>query len=1206
MPEQIGLQAVFETAQFQQGLNQYVNGLNQAKGATSGAASVSSSTGSILSTGLAVAFGNILYQAVGAATQALGNFISSGIQSVAQLQQLEIALQSLSAMQIMQAGVTDNMSDALAQAGPVADVLLERLKELSLISPFEYQDVVNTFRLNMAFGASADSALNMTGAILDMASAMGLSGPYLERIVYNFSQMQIAGQITARDVRDLAMAGVNLSSILQNQLGMSIDQVNAALEDGSISMNDVTNAFIEFSKVNFGGSAERMSLTLNGLKSSFADLSFFASQDLFGPLVEKITVDLQGLFQSARNLLDSGALQGIGQALASAYDAMKNIPAALASIGQSISSTFGGSIQDVINNAFNWGVNLIAQFSEGIITGITNFLVGAMNYLSSLLSYWLAPGSPPRVAPDVDQWGAETMNEYLNGFSDADFSSLDSLQGALQSAFSALGLEDTQGIMAGLSQQFAKALSGDGTLDASFFDQLAAAGGQYGDELVRLAKLSLDLSNATEKVAQAQEDVDAAKKKEAAAHEKSNALVNQYNDLLKGGATQDVLDAKLKEINAQEQIAAKAAQEKKAAEKRLENQQAIVASLQDQVDLVEKLIEELTQLYAVQKTPAVTPGTTPGTDGTGTGAGAGGIGAALTNATAGFQQSLTNILNDAKKQVSDASNEMWSALVSRLTTAFQPITDAWNNSISNSLNVLLANFNLFTNTLSTNWLFFVTKMRQDFEPLVSWWGETWPVMQTVFVTAWDQIKSSFDAAWSALQPAFTQLDTLLKSIGIDGTSLAAIMQTVGSVLSGVVAVGVMLVVGSFQALMVILTGVITGLVTAMQAGQLFFNAVIEGMTILVQGIGQTFEGLFNIVVGIIQGNTEKVKQGFVDLGTGIQNAIIGALEAIAGALIAPLATITGLIVGFIKGIIEFFKGLADELVGHSIIPDMLKDMVEVVTDGFKDLLDTIEDFVASTQEGFQNWIDTLTETITKGLASVQSIISAQYTNLYTYGQTIITKISDGIRAQSAAIANAIKDAVNNALSQISGQTGPFYDLGVSLADNIKQGFSDGASGISNIGAQMMDGLIDGIQSKSSDLSASIRYSLDEALVAAGFYMDDFYHLGINLMQALGDGLDDGTSSILDSVEANMQAIVEKMQAQIPAAEIAATSVLAPSIAASRYSQAYTPASSRQVINNNSSSRSLNIPMGGVTIANNMDLSQFEFFIRRVIRSEMGI
>ncbi|GIW60737.1 MAG: hypothetical protein KatS3mg087_1803 [Patescibacteria group bacterium] len=92
----------------------------------------------------------------------------------------------------------------------------------------------------------------------------------------------------------------------------------------------------------------------------------------------------------------------------------------------------------------DWGNALIESFASGIGQA-TDGVLGALRSVGSVIEFFLKPGSPPRLLPDIDLWGKQTAEEWLKGWSDADFDALDSIFNAVRSELRGVGRTWTTG-----------------------------------------------------------------------------------------------------------------------------------------------------------------------------------------------------------------------------------------------------------------------------------------------------------------------------------------------------------------------------------------------------------------------------------------------------------------------------------------------------------------------------------------------------------------------------------------------------------------------------------------------------------------------------------------------------------------------------------------------------------------------------------------
>lgn len=96
-------------------------------------------------------------------------------------------------------------------------------------------------------------------------------------------------------------------------------------------------------------------------------------------------------------------------------------------------SELEGYMASFISNIAEWGANVVSTFADGINAAI-GLVVDAMAVLGEVMAYWLAPGSPPRILPNLDKWGKEAADVYLQGWQEADFGALNDLGSLIERA----------------------------------------------------------------------------------------------------------------------------------------------------------------------------------------------------------------------------------------------------------------------------------------------------------------------------------------------------------------------------------------------------------------------------------------------------------------------------------------------------------------------------------------------------------------------------------------------------------------------------------------------------------------------------------------------------------------------------------------------------------------------------------------------------
>ncbi len=294
-----------------------VEGQDKASGPLSGISNALSHMGQIAGGILAAD----IFRGLG---QSIVSFGSQAIKATAQMQAFEMGLQTLMTRELRTADSTLSMNDAFDQAGPLAANMAAQLKDIAIQSPYKLGTVQDTFRLAMAFGFASDEAKKFTNGILNMAAGVGASDEMMGRMAYNLAQIRMQGKVTAMDVRQLAMAGFDLNGALVDigaQFGVTIKDFkgfNDAVASGKIKWSDFAGAFEKYANENFGGAAERMSRTFQGLQSTFSDFFLLTMPAILGPGLQVVTDWANAILNVFIKLANSGALEKWGQSIGDA------------------------------------------------------------------------------------------------------------------------------------------------------------------------------------------------------------------------------------------------------------------------------------------------------------------------------------------------------------------------------------------------------------------------------------------------------------------------------------------------------------------------------------------------------------------------------------------------------------------------------------------------------------------------------------------------------------------------------------------------------------------------------------------------------------------------------------------------------------------------------------------------------------------------
>ena len=183
------------------------------------------------------------------------------------------------------------------------------------------------------------------------------------------------------------------------------------------------------------------------------------------------------------------------------------------------------------------------------------------------------------------------------------------------------------------------------------------------------------------------------------------------------------------------------------------------------------------------------------------------------------------------------------------------------------------------------------------------------------------IASQFMPVWQQLVSLWqTQLAPLFAQLGQALQQAMPLLQLLGAIVGGVLVVGLGLMVGAITAVIKGLAGFLSGLMI-----------VIAGVVRTLTGVFQVIGGVVSFFIDLFTGHFSKLGADLGQIWQGIVNMFLGVFQIIGGLFATLWYTVSGIVTGFVDGIIGFFTHLWDELVGHSIIPDMVRGILSWFT-----------------------------------------------------------------------------------------------------------------------------------------------------------------------------------------------------------------------------------------------------------------------------------
>lgn len=565
--ERIGLEGVFELRSFTQGVKQYQSQLGKAVSSTDSAASGLARAGQVMKSA-----GMVIAASVAAAGAALVGLGGAG---------LKLALDASASEGIMQ-----GFARSAAQAGMSYEEFLGRLRASSggVVSDLDLMKQANTA---------------LTGAGAELGREFGTKLPRL---------LEIARASARRTGQDATFLFQSLVLGIKRASPLLIDNTGLQLKVGE------ANAAMA---AQVGKSVEALSAEERQIALLNATLA--AGQPLMDELANANITNAELIGQmrtSVTNLKDELGL-GLQPAL---YDVLDPMATLAQRILPELRDAFGLASGAVIEagglilqelaalpaQAAGYGQNLGVQFAEGIASAIP-YILGVIRAISTIFTVWFAPGSPPKIASDIDVWGRQTIEEFFGAFPTADMSGITQLARGIKSSLlsavesGTISESAAQGMLGPLRQGIVQAgddLQRLGKISASTLASIKTAAGPLGGSIGSMTARLLtggdtSAADAEEEAARAAEQAaEAQRRYEMSIASTQEQIARVQGELAKlTVGTADYYD-KLSELtNLQNQLR----HEQEAAADAQMNYELSIADTVGQLDIWRKKLSQVTQ-----------------------------------------------------------------------------------------------------------------------------------------------------------------------------------------------------------------------------------------------------------------------------------------------------------------------------------------------------------------------------------------------------------------------------------------------------------------------------------------------------------------------------------------------------------------------------------------------------------------------------------
>lgn len=812
-------------------------------------------------------------------------------------------------------------------------------------------------------------------------------------------------QLTGEGFKEFIANGGNVQQALQllegasSQAGIGINELFGSVEAGGAALALTGKGTALFSNAllataNSVGATDRafntMNQTLEASRNKIqaaGSVFFITIGEKLAPAIAMVSNALVGLLQS------KGAAQfieGLGTALAETVTVL---------------IVFGTRIAAYAQLAYTWGSNITAQLASGIASAIS-VIVDVLQQIGAVIASWLAPGSPPKITPDLDKWGADAATVYFESWAKGDTSAFKSIAATLQSTLK--GLVDTgkfgqEGVIptmlagrAGLQKVFSE-LATLGEVSQKTFDDVVTSMGPAGKQIAGLIRAYSDLSRATKVVDAAQNELNATTEKYSQMLMPLNAEMKALQDREK-----EIRDMqRIEELNATIADGATSEADKELARNEIaqislqqqiksvtEEKDAVTATAQAKLDAA-KVAQEAAQLQVATQQQAIDNQNETNTligqqialldqiakkaAGAGSGGGVGGLGG-------------LGAIGGGKPMIPEIK-------IPTIDTA--PLT-----ALAAKVDETRAKAELFVDTIQAKFSAFSVGLSAVAAPIVAFGtmvGAGFTTIVGLVLPVLDRLWQGFLQGIATLTPQWANLIETFNKIIPVATVIAQVIATIALALVGFIA------------------GALPGAIFVI-------GGVIQAVTGIINIFADVFMGFVNIVVTLLAGDFAGAWQATLTMLSGIGNGIMQILGGLAAVVMGLIGTLVG-------GIIGFFQTLYETIVGHSIIPDMVKGIITAISA-----------LPAQVLAFFKTMATNVSSTLTE-LA----------TNVITAGKAIVEGIKKGISAAWEGLKSYVKGLMGgllNAALDAIGARSPSKDYAdrvgnIAIMGGILQGLKQG-------------------------------------------------------------------------------------------------------------------------------------------------------------------
>lgn len=259
-----------------------------------------------------------------------------------------------------------------------ADALMQQLIDTAATTPFGMNDIANSAKQLLAYGAEADKVNETLVRLGDIAA--GLSVP-INDLAYLYGTTMVQGRLYTQDLNQFLNRGIPLVDELAKQFGVTKGEVKQLVEQGKVGFPEVEKAIVSMTSEGskFGGLMEAQSKSITGQISNLED----AVEQMINEVGKSSEGVIGGILGAASSIVDHW--KQIGIVVAGTIATWGAYKAAVLAVG--VATKINTAIQQeaVLQQRLAAMQGIALSEAQAVAAANTNLLSVAMNGLKTAI-----------------------------------------------------------------------------------------------------------------------------------------------------------------------------------------------------------------------------------------------------------------------------------------------------------------------------------------------------------------------------------------------------------------------------------------------------------------------------------------------------------------------------------------------------------------------------------------------------------------------------------------------------------------------------------------------------------------------------------------------------------------------------------------------------------------------------------------------------